>query len=67
MIKAYFLVRRTAYFFGIFGIASLLIGRSGRVTWHEQAQVWGAGGVLVCFLLLFLTYGLYIAIRLRRK
>ncbi|MFP6905088.1 MAG: hypothetical protein VCG02_07720 [Verrucomicrobiota bacterium] len=67
MIKAYFLVRRLAYFFGISGVLGLLLGRSGRVSWHEQAEVWGAGGVLVCFLLLFVTYGLYIAIKLRRK
>ncbi len=67
MIKAYFVVRRLAYFFGISGVVGLLLGRSGRVSWHEQAQDWGAGGVLVCFLLLFVTYGLYVVIKLRRK
>ena len=67
MTRIYFIVRRFAYFFGILGVLGILVGRSGRISWADQAQLWGAGGILICFLLLFVTYGLYIAIRLRRR
>jgi hypothetical protein len=42
------------------------VGKNTSIGNGEQLQVAGGIGLLACFILLFISYGFYVAIRIRR-
>ena len=67
MVTWYKRIRLAAYTFGISGLLAVLGGKYSAGTRAEQLQALGMGGVLICFILLFVSYALFTAIRMSRK
>ena len=67
MIVWYKWIRIVAYIAGLGGMATYLIGKNRGQTAGESLMVIGGGSILLCFILLFISYGMYMILRTTRK